>query len=88
MNKETFELRSGIFPLSFFKPSSIAISKNLMTKNLKAIISKQKRKLTHQDIANKLGISRPYVTHLLSGERENPDLLARIYDILKKEGLI
>lgn len=42
-------------------------------------------KINKAQIARELGISRSYVTMLMSGERNNPEQLRRIEELLKQE---
>ncbi|MCC7004403.1 helix-turn-helix domain-containing protein [Candidatus Nomurabacteria bacterium] len=51
------------------------------------VISKRRR-TTQKEIAQEFGISQQHVSLLLNGQRNNPELLSKIQEYLKKEGII
>ena len=44
-----------------------------------------KKLVNKSEIARLLGISRPYVSMLMSGSRKNPEMLERIKSIIKQQ---
>jgi len=52
------------------------------------IIKQKKKRLNQKEIARKYNVTAGYISHLMTGRRHNKALLEKIYDDLKKEGLI
>ncbi|MCC7004405.1 helix-turn-helix transcriptional regulator [Candidatus Nomurabacteria bacterium] len=58
-----------------------------MQTTLKKEIAKRKRKFSQKEIAERFNISQQHLSYLLNGKRNNPELLEKIREYIKKEGL-